>query len=218
MKKLFHYLTVVYLVTSPVLILFLIYKTVFLTSKVLELQIAVLGKDAVAMYPTEALDIENTPFIGPLDARVKIFWYTDINCIACRGSFQDIVEVSKIYPEQVVIFFKLLPSESKANLLAHQLMLHAWQSGEFLDLATLLFSKADSLKSSSLEQLKTDIQFPSDDLKVLEAYNEALSRNLIEFQAMGTYSTPTFIVNGVVWGGSDKARLLTEIQAALESE
>lgn len=213
MKKIFRVLLVAYLVTSPILILFLIYKTVFLTKKIFDLQNDFLTRNTVETYPVEALYTEDTPFLGSPNARVKILWYTDVDCSACQGSFQNISDLLNAYPEEIVVYFKFLPSENKTHQLAHQLLLHAWEKGQFFDIANLFFSDKSARQPSAVAQLKDEIGFPDEESETVASYDMALTQNLSEFRALGTYATPTFVVNGKVWSGSNKARLLTEIQA-----
>lgn len=215
MSKLFRIILIAYLVTSPVLILFLIYKTAFLTTQIYELQNRLMEKNVVERFPLEAIDTEGIPRIGLLNAPVKIYWYADVDCHACEESFQNIIEVSEAFSEDVVVFFKLLPSEKKADQLVNQLLFHAWDEGDFIDLATLLFSDSSFREPSSLKNLKNALLLSSNESAKHEEYDIVLAQNLKEFQELGTFSTPTFVVNGTVWSGSGKAKLVKEVQTAL---
>ena len=217
MNKLFRVLLALYLVTSPILIVFLIYKTVFLTTKVFELQSTLVSKDAIGTYPIEAIQTAFVPHIGPSEAPVKIFWYADVDCSACRQSFQDILEICQTYPREVVVFAKLLPSENEFSMRTHRLLIHAWLEDRFVEVSALFFSDEIRDQPSTLSQWEKSLQFPTGPQSI-HSLNQALFQNLSEFRGLGAFSTPTLIVNGSVWQGWDKARLLSEIQANLTSD
>jgi len=214
MKKFFRILLALYLVTSPILIVFLVYKTIFLTAKIFEFQGALLSKDAVSTYPMEAIQTAFAPHIGLPEAPVKVFWYTDLDCVACRQSFQDILDICQAYPEEVVVFVKFLPSVNEYTMRAHRLLLYAWLKGRFLEVAGQLFTDEASGRLTELRQWEESLMFPNNP-GAADSYSQLLDKNLSEFQTLGTFSTPTMVVNGSVWRGWDKARLLAEIQTSL---
>lgn len=152
------------------------------------------------------IDAGNRPVLGPADAKVTIFEFSDFQCPFCRRGAETLKQVMAAYPKDVKIVFlhKPLPMHSQAPLAA-QASWAAGKQGKFWEMHDALFKEQDKLSEAfyeaqaknlglNVEQFKKDLHSP-------EAV-KAVKDDSALADSLGVQGTPNFFVNGVAVRGA----------------
>ena len=165
--------------------------------------------------------------VGPADAPVKVYVFSDFQCPVCRRVVEPIKALHRAFPDKVQIIFKhnALEMHQFANVAATA-AIAAQRQGKFWAYHDKAFQNYRNLHQQDLilyaEELGLDVKkFEADmkDPKVQAQVN--YERDLAE--ALGMRGTPGFYINGkksIGWGsyGGFKIQVARAIKAAQEIE
>lgn len=148
-----------------------------------------------------------SPAMGPDDAIVKVFIFSDFQCPVCRRAVEPMKKLARTFPEDVQVIFKhhALPSHSRAEPAARA-SLAAFRQGKFWEMHDKMFDNQQGLDDATLRaqaiavgcdgaQYDKDLADPA--LAEQVAYESA------QAQAIEAQGTPAYIINGdltVGWG------------------
>lgn len=164
--------------------------------------------------PAKHPDIEGTPgmspAMGPNDAPIKIYLWSDFQCPNCMRAVEPLKYLSRKYPKDVQIIFKQfpIPSHKKAYDCAVATVAAARQ-GKFWALQDVFFKNIRQLGKDKLEgyareagldieQYRRDIADPS--------VAEQIRYELKFADKLGITGTPGFMIAGkkqMGWGSGD---------------
>ena len=171
-----------------------------------------------------ALDVDQSPSIGPKDAKVTIVEFSNFNCPYCAASWQQIRKSIEKHPQNIRYVFKHLPLQSQGK--TFELSEMAAAARELNDEAfwivhdLLLSSEGQALVKGEIEPLKQKVEQilkeRGYDLKIFKNSLESGSakRKVGEDLALGNKmrvtSTPTKVVNGDIIIGSTANNVLEQ--------
>lgn len=154
----------------------------------------------------EKIKLDDSPAIGPADAKVTIVEYSDFQCPYCGAAYKTVDQLLQEYQGKVRLVYKHLP-----------LSIHNWAEDAAVDSACVyqqkpdafwkvynyLFANQGSITKETLTDkvvLATkDSGLNAEDLKKCISSRSALSvvqANMAEAGNLGLSSTPSFIING----------------------
>lgn len=161
---------------------------------------------------------ETGPSLGPSDAPVTIYEYSDFQCPYCRKAKETIKQVLQLYPEKVKLVFKHLPLSIHPQAFgAGQAAYCAEEQGQFWQFHDRLF-ESDDLSVEQLKMMAVDLRLDKE--RFAACLTSDVSRNAVlsdlqEARRAGFQGTPTFVVNGRALRG---AANLEEFRQAIERE
>ena len=148
-----------------------------------------------------------SPAMGPNDAIVKVYMFSDFQCPVCRRAVEPMKKLARAYPEDVQIIFKqhALSSHQRAEPAARA-SLAAMRQGRFWEMHDRLFDQQhmldDATLSSTAQSVGCDLaQYEKDLVDPVLAAQVAYES--AQAQALDAPGTPAFFVNGektVGWG------------------
>lgn len=163
---------------------------------------------------------EDSPTIGPKDAKVSVVEFGDFQCPACGSLHPVLKELKKQYADTSVRFVYRqypLPQHEYAALAAKASLAAAHQ-GKFWEYHDSLFEHQLNLKEEDLlayaEKLGLDIEIFKKDLQNT-TYADAVQNDVADGKKLGIRSTPTLFINNIEYTGKYS---LKEISAVIESE
>ena len=173
------------------------------------------------------LSVDGSPIIGPANAPVTIYEFSDFQCPFCSKVNPTLKALMEQYPTQVRIVFKHnpLPFHQEAPA-AHRASIAAHKQGKFKEMHDLLFENFQSWKGQDMdavlvgyaERLGLNIE------KFKADYNDpATAQKLKDDMAMGAKAgvrgTPNFIVgNKRVVGAQALPAFDAAVKQALEAK
>lgn len=148
-----------------------------------------------------------SPAMGPNDAIVKVFLFSDFQCPVCRRAVEPMKKLVRAFPGDVQVIFKhhALPSHSQAEPAARA-SLAAFRQGRFWEMHDRLFENQQGLDEATLRSqaisagcdgAKYDTDFADPAIAAQVAFESA------QAQAIDAMGTPAYIINGdktVGWG------------------
>lgn len=148
-----------------------------------------------------------SPAMGPNDAIVKVFMFSDFQCPVCRRAVEPMKKLARAYPDDVQIIFKhhALSSHQRAGPSARA-TIAAMRQGRFWEMHDRLFDQQqlldDATLSSTAQMVGCDLAQYEKDL-VDPALAAQVAYESAQAQALDAPGTPAFFVNGektVGWG------------------
>lgn len=161
-----------------------------------------------------------TPVVGPDDAYVKVYVFSDFQCPVCRRVAEPLKQLARDFGDDVQIVWMnhALPSHPRAGAAARA-AIAAQRQGKFWEYHDLLFDKqqlGDADLTAYAETLGLDLaKFAADMADPAVAAQVEYEGALAE--AMGIRGTPGFVVNGqktVGWGSYLGVK--SQVQRALD--
>lgn len=155
--------------------------------------------------------LDNRPFLGNPDAKVKIVAFSDFTCHYCEQASKTIEALRKEYGEDIAFVFKHLPMDEKGPggiastyfiAIAQQSEPKAW------DFYNAMYSNRDRLLAEGEPFIKRTAQELGLDMKKLQKdlqskkVKEILSQDQDDGQKLGVEGTPYFLVNNLVVRGA----------------
>lgn len=161
---------------------------------------------------TESL--EGLPSLGPADAAVTIIAFSDYQCPYCKESGSVVRELLAMFPDDVRLVHRHLPSRGHAQAFAAaRAAACAAPAGRFWQFHDALFA-AKSLDDSAIRAAaaRAGLQSPQYAACVAsDSSAEAVMHDVEAAQRLGVTGTPTLIVNGAVIPGAVDLRTLKEV-------
>jgi protein-disulfide isomerase len=145
------------------------------------------------------------PSIGPADAPVTIYEFSDFQCPYCRASGPVMDEIKAHYGDKVRVVFVDFPLEFHERAVPAAIAAHcADAQGRFWPLHDLLFANQDALDDAALRGYGDEIE--GLDVAAYEACLKKGDRSKVDAGAAagddaGVEGTPAFFVNGILVSG-----------------
>ena len=146
------------------------------------------------------LEVGGSPTMGPANAKVTIYEFSDFECFFCKRATGTIKQIVKTYGNKVRIVYKHMPLGFHKNAhLAAQASMAAHAQGKFWPYHDKLFANYKSLSKAKFIQLAKEVgldmarftkELNSGKYKALVDSNIALAGKL------GINGTPSFLING----------------------
>ncbi len=157
------------------------------------------GKRYVDNNPVEIPVGPDVQHVGPVDAPVVIVEFMDYGCPACKAAKPAIEEAIKMFPSQVVLYYKNYPlvHVHPNSMMAAQAVVAATKQGKFHEMHDLLFEKQGAQDKDQLfgyaKQLGLDMtKFTAD----FEAAGPEVQADMAQGDQLKLKGTPSFFVNG----------------------
>ena len=152
------------------------------------------------------VEVGDSPFKGPEDAKVTIIEFTDFQCPFCSRVQPTLKKILEKYPQDVRKVFKQHPlTFHKDAPLAAEASLAAGAQGKFWEMKEILFNNQKKLKEENLveyaQNLGLDIEKFKADLRD-HTYKEQVDRESKQAVTLGATGTPAFFVNGRYLSGA----------------
>ena len=144
----------------------------------------------------------DTPIIGKKDAPVTIQEFVDFQCPFCARFHPPVLEVLKVYPNQVRYVIKNFPLPfHPMSKPAAKAALAANEQGKYAEMADAILADNSSLSEDKFKELAKKIGLNVDkftkDLKDKDAQYEAILNKDIDLaRQVDVMGTPTFFING----------------------
>lgn len=173
-----------------------------------------------ALYPS-ANDTDWT--IGPKDAGIIIYEYSDFQCPYCAKAAPSLKELQAAYPRDILIVFRHFPLSSihPNAILAAQAAEAAGVQSKFWQMHDLLFEKQSEWSSLSTEDFKTWLKDAAKSINLnsnqfmVDLESQAIVQKIATAEtdalAAGLNSTPTLLFNKIRYQGRTDVESLTSI-------
>jgi len=152
------------------------------------------------------IEIGASPVKGLPTAKVTIIEYSDFQCPFCRRGRDTMLEVTKLYPNDVKLVFKNLPLPMhKEATPSAKAALAANKQGKFWEFHDALFDNQDKLNAAFYEETAKRLGLDLAKFKTDMASEEIAQQIKEEAEVankLGINGTPGFFVNGVAVRGA----------------
>jgi protein-disulfide isomerase len=148
-----------------------------------------------------------SPAMGPDDAIVKVFIFSDFQCPVCRRAVEPMKKLVRAFPEDVQVIFKhhALPSHPRAEPAARA-TLAAFRQGRFWEMHDKVFDNQQGLDDATLraQAIAVGCDGAKYDADLIDpALAEQVVYESAQAAAIEAQGTPAYIINGdltVGWG------------------
>ena len=144
----------------------------------------------------------HAPSRGPQNAAVSIAEFSDFQCPYCKAAQPTIEQILRLYPKDVRLVFRHLPSESHPqSMLLAIASFCADEQNSFWKYHDNLFATDDlsALTTQSAEEFARRLGLDSIRFRKClssEAARQTVQQDVREARRLGINSTPTFVING----------------------
>jgi protein-disulfide isomerase len=156
--------------------------------------------------PFAVLETEGSPALGPQDAPVTVFEFSDYECPSCRQAHDVVREVKKHYGQQIRWVFKDYPLKRHEYARgAAEAARCAEDQGKFWAYQDLLYGSSADLTKDRLLRLAADLGL---DMVLFKGcveggkHQASVERDLEQAKKAGLDRTPSFVINGRLITGS----------------
>jgi protein-disulfide isomerase len=168
---------------------------------------------SLAQVSKPALETQAANTLGSLDAPVSIVIFTDFECPFSAATFPIVQQLAQSDPTHIHLTVKQFPlSIHKDSELAAEAVEAAGAQGEYFRMAGLIQANQKQMTREQYlhyaEFLHLDMAAFSRDLDE-HRYRAKIQGDLAEGNALGVHATPTLLINGRTFTGSQSADLLT---------
>jgi len=184
-------------------------------------------KEVLSVFP----EISDSDWsLGPEDATLTIIEYSDFQCPACAGFYNELEQLLLDYPNDVRLIFRHFPLESLHDkaFLAAQASEAAGMQGKFWEMYHILFGNvstwtnlSESLFKGWLEEKAGELELDTtqfmDDLNGNKTY-QIVSESLKSASTIGLPGTPFVLLNGRPWESSRDYYTLSSIIKIIKNE
>ncbi len=146
------------------------------------------------------INLTNSPFRGPKDARVALVEYSDLQCPYSKRAQSLINELLKAFPNDLKHVFKNFPLRfHKQALPAAKACMAANNQGKFWEMEDLAFKNTKKLEEDDLKSYAKKIgldlaQFEKDFQS--EQIDKLIKADIAEAKKIMVRGTPTLFING----------------------
>ncbi|MFZ0319756.1 MAG: thioredoxin domain-containing protein [Candidatus Sulfotelmatobacter sp.] len=173
-----------------------------------KIQAEIDGQGTHIQQQTAALPAELPPLnlsSGPKDAPLKIRWYVDLSSPLTAKSAVALQQFVSSHHGNVLVEFKNFPLQNHSTaMLVHEFALAAAAQGKFWPVESLLLADPKSKDREELKNVAKQAQLDEEKLWAevdSHKYASAISRDLMEANALGVSGTPTFVVGDQKFDG-----------------
>lgn len=147
---------------------------------------------------------EDSPSIGPDDAKVTIVEFLDPECESCRAAFPLVKQVMSNYEGDVRLIVRYFPLHNN-SVLAAIATEAAGEQGKYWEMQEKLFENQPVWGEQQTPQTELFVQYASElglDIEAFRAvlssdkYTAKIQRDQQDGEALGVGGTPTFFING----------------------
>lgn len=147
------------------------------------------------------IDVGDSPFKGPKNAKVTIVEFSDFQCPYCSRGKTIMEEVLAAYPKDVKVVFKHLPLDFHAQAVpASKATIAAGKQGKFWEMHDKIFDNqaklADDFYAQAAKELGLNVDKFNKDFSDPKT-EEAVKKDVALAKSLGVQGTPNFFVNGV---------------------
>jgi protein-disulfide isomerase len=141
-----------------------------------------------------------SPAMGPANAPVKVFLFSDFQCPVCGRVVEPLKEIARQYPQQVQIIFKHSPlgTHQQASAAAAA-AIAAFRQGTFWEYHDKLFQNQQFLSEPDLVAYAQELGLDPDRFR-RDMGDPAVAAQVVyerqQAEALGAQGTPGFFVNG----------------------
>ncbi|MEW5774551.1 MAG: thioredoxin domain-containing protein [Thermodesulfobacteriota bacterium] len=161
-----------------------------------------------------AVDLGDSPSLGPADAPVTVVEFSDYECPACRRGHAAVRAMREKYRDRVRWVFKDYPLAMHEHARpAAEAARCGGDQGRFWELQDMLYAAAD-LTRPGLEKLAGDLGLDRERFgRCLDegGHAAAVDRDLAEAARLGLEGTPAYVVNGRLVSGAPSAEKFSQI-------
>lgn len=152
------------------------------------------------------LSNEGSPTIGPADAPVTIYEFSDYQCPACRQGHEAVRKTREMFSGQIRWVYKNFPLKMHKDApRAAEAGLCSGDQNKFWEYQDLLYASKEDLPPERLAQFAKELGLDGDQFQqCLESgkYKGQVQKDIEDAKKAGVDRTPTFIINGrMVTGG-----------------
>jgi len=175
-----------------------------------------LEKQAKFAQTDPRLDYGDDPYLGNLNAKVKIIEFGDFECPYCRESFVIIRTLAEIYNNQILIVFKDFPltdihtHASQAAWAANC----ALKQDKFWPYHDKLFINQENLEAVDLINYASQLNLNMNQFEsclTSQQISKEIEADVSDGTSLGIKGTPTFFINGVRIAGTIPENIFKEI-------
>ena len=147
---------------------------------------------------------EDSPRVGPDDAKVTLVEFLDPECESCRAAFPLVKQVMSDYESDVRLVVRYFPLHHN-SVLAAVATEAAGEQGKYWEMQEKLFENQPMWGEQQTPQTELFVQYASElglDVDAFRAvlssdkYTAKIQRDQQDGQALGVRGTPTFFING----------------------
>ena len=156
---------------------------------------------------------ENSPFIGPKDAKVTIVEFFDFNCGYCKRLAPVMAKVIKANPDVKFVF---KPVTFLGSMPVAKAAMAAYKQGKFLEVYDALLNHKGQLTAEVINEKIAAAGLDADKTKEImdsEEVSSALSKISALSNKVGIRGVPTLVINGTPLQAYDE----TQIQNAIDN-
>lgn len=137
---------------------------------------------------------------GAEDAPVTLMVFSDFSCPYCAKAAPVVEQLEGLYPGKIAFVFKHFPlRRSESAYLPHEAAAAAAKQGRFWQMHDLLFAEPQKHDIASLKENARRLKLNLAEFSAALAehrFRAAISRDIIEAQALRVTATPTFFIDG----------------------
>jgi RNA polymerase sigma factor (sigma-70 family) len=140
----------------------------------------------------------HAPSKGEPGAPVTIVLFNDYHCAFCGQNAPVMEQLLAVYPKQLRLVWKNLPSHKQAPLAA-EAALAAHEQGRFEAMHDRLLANQDALGPGALEEHAAQVGLDLDRFRAAmkeRRFRPAVERDVRDARAAGIQATPTALING----------------------
>ncbi len=170
------------------------------------------------------IDLANAPIKGKAEAKVTLVEYSDFQCPYCSRVNPLIKSLMDKYPNDLKVAFKHFPlSFHQAARPAAAASMAAQAQGKFWEMHDAIFANQSALNAANFDDMATkaglDLAKFKSDLEANRAkYDEAISSDFKQGQAVGVRGTPTLYLNGKKVQNRSVEGISAMIESALKGD
>ncbi|MEO1473389.1 MAG: DsbA family protein [Pseudomonadota bacterium] len=176
------------------------------------------ARAALASSSDALLNDDRDFSIGPADAELTIVEFFDYRCGYCKASLDWIQELPDIHGDSVRVVFKELPILSPESEQAALAAIAAGNQGLYNEMHTALMKSRSPFKSADIDRIAEEVGLDVDrmraDMKTAAARQQLADIRALA-QSIGASATPTFVIDGELVEGFNRARLEALIEDKL---
>ena len=154
---------------------------------------------------------ENSPFIGPKDAKVTIVEFFDFNCGYCKRLAPVMAKVIKANPDVKFVF---KPVTFLGSMPVAKAAMAAYKQGKFLEVYDALLNHKGQLTAEVINEKIAAAGLDADKTKEImesEEVSSALAKISTLSNKVGIRGVPTLVINGAPLQAYDEAQIQNAI-------
>lgn len=151
------------------------------------------------------INIKDSPYRGPEDAKVTIVEFSDFQCPYCIKLYKVLDQLEEKYPDDIKHVFKHFPLRMhKQARLAAKAALAAGEQGKFWEMREKLYDNSRSINLDNIMKFATELELDIEQFKKSlndSKYERMISEDLIDGELVDVRGTPSIYINGRIYVG-----------------